>query len=71
MSRCHGWMITKRSSDLKVYSHYFKLYRSYSILFNLVNLAKFSLGAYLLLSKLRKRKRQFLCCVRLLHKAGS
>ena len=34
-------------------------------------MAKFSLRAYLLLSKFRKRKRQFLCCVHLLHKAGS
>ena len=31
----------------------------------------FSLGPYLLTSKFRKRKRQFLCCVHLLHKAGS
>ena len=34
-------------------------------------LLKFSLATYLLLSKFRKRKRQFLCCVHLLHKAGS
>ena len=34
-------------------------------------LAKFSLRPYLSLSKFRKRKRQFLCCVHLLHKAGS
>ena len=34
-------------------------------------LAKFSLRPYLSLSKFSKRKRQFPCCVHLLHKAGS
>ena len=34
-------------------------------------LRKFSSEPYLLLSKFRKRKRQFLCCVHLLHKVGS
>ena len=34
-------------------------------------LAKFSFGPYLSSSKFRKRKRQFLCCVHLLHNAGS
>ena len=42
-----------------------------TISFNLANLGKFSLGAYLLLSKFRERKQQFLFCVHLLHKAGS
>ena len=34
------WMTTNRKSHLKVYSHYFKLHRSYSISFNLANLGK-------------------------------
>ena len=52
--------------------------KSFKMLFALIQfhlmwqiLAKFSLGPYLSLSKFRKTKRQFLCCVHLLNKAGS
>ena len=57
----------------KVNSHTFKLHRSYSISFNQCQmLAKFSglnpKGPYL---SLGKRKRNFLCCAHLRHKAGA
>ena len=40
------WMTTNRLSHLhvKVYSHYFKLHRSYSISFNLANLGEIFFG---------------------------
>ena len=43
----------KPKKHLKVYSHYFKLHRSYSISFNLANYGEISLGPYLTLSKFR------------------
>ena len=46
----------------------FKLHRSYSVSFSLANLGEVFFGT---VSKFRKRKQQFLCCVHLLHKAGS
>ena len=58
-------------SHLKVYLHYFKLHWSLQFHLILQILVKFSLGPYLTLSKFRKWKGQFLCCVHLLHKAGS
>ena len=52
----------------KVNSHCFKLRRSYSISFNLSNVAKFSaVKSERTVSKVRKRKRQFLRCAGLLH----
>ena len=38
------WMTTNRKSHLKVYSHYFKLHRSFSISFNLANLGEIFFG---------------------------
>ena len=50
----------------------FALFQTSPILLNWLILVKlFSLGPYLSTSKFRKRKQQFLCCVHLLHKAGS
>ena len=72
----HDAMVVKFLDDnkpKKVNSHSFKLRRSYSISFNQCQmLAKFSglnpKGPYL---GLGKRKRNFLCCAHLLHKAGA
>ena len=47
-------------------SHCFKLHRSYSLSFNLSNV-----GEIFWIESERKRKRNFLCCVHLLRKAGS
>ena len=47
-------------------SHCFKLHRSYSLSFNLSNV-----GEIFWIQSERKRKRNFLCCVHLLRKAGS
>ena len=38
------WMTTNRKSHLKVYLHYFKLHRSYSISLNLANLGEIFFG---------------------------
>ena len=46
--------------------HCFKLHRSYSVSFNLSNV-----GEIFWIQSERKRKRNFLCCVHLLRKAGS
>ena len=59
--------------SLKKYSYCFKVHRSYSISFNLYNCRQNFLrlnpkGPYL---GLRQRKRKFLCCVHLLHKASA
>ena len=53
----------------KVNSHCFKLHRSYSISFNFSNLGEiFWIEAERTVSEFRKR--DFLCCVHLLRKAG-
>ena len=50
----------------------FKLHRSYSISFNLSNVGEiFWIKSERIVSKFRKRKRNFLCCAHLLHKAGA
>ena len=65
-----GWQLTDKVTwkSIRTISNFTDL-----IQFHLIwqILAKFSLGPYLSLTKFRKRKRQFLCCVHLLHKAGS
>ena len=38
------WMTTNQKSHLKVYLHYFKLHRSYSISFNLADLGEIFFG---------------------------
>ena len=66
------WMTTKPIKSLKSFfctiSNFTDLIQ-FHIIWQI--LAKSSLGPYLSLSKFRKRKRQFLCCVHLLHKVGS
>ena len=49
-------------------SHCFKLHRSYSLSFNLSNVGEIF---WIQSERKRKRKRNFLCCVHLLRKAGS
>ena len=49
-------------------SHCFKLHRSYSLSFNLSNVGEIF---WIESERKRKRKRNFLCCVHLLRKAGS
>ena len=75
MSRCHGNKIFGRQQTHKVTSKSICTISNFTnlIQFHLIwqILAKFSLQLYLWLSKFRKRKRQFLCCVHLLHEAGS
>ena len=64
-------MTTNRKFTSKVNSHCFKLHRSYSISFNLSNVGGiFWVKSKRTVSKFRKRKRNFLCCAHLLHKAG-
>ena len=73
----HVAMVAKFLDDNKPISH-LKSTRTISNFTDLIQfhliwqiLAKFSSRPYLSLSKFRKRKRQFLCCVHLLHNAGS
>ena len=65
----HVAMVAKFLDDNKVNSHCFKLYRSYSIYFNLSNVGKplwgWGVESESTISKFRKRKRKFLCCVHL------
>ena len=71
----HVAMVAKFLDDnklIKSLKSLFALFQTSPILLNWLILVKlFSLGPYLSTSKFRKRKRQFLCCVHLLHKAGS
>ena len=73
----HVAMVAQFLDDNKPISH-FKSTHTISNFTNLIQFyliwqlsAKFSSRPYLSLSKFRKRKRQFLCCVHLLHNAGS
>ena len=75
MSCCHGSKIFGWKQTNKVTYQSIRTISNFTVLvqFHLIwqILAKFPLGPYLLLSKFRKRKWQFLCCVPLLYKAGS
>ena len=71
-SLCHVAMVAKFLDDnkaIKSLKSLFALFQACRLIWQI--LAKFSLGPYLTLSKFTKRKRQFLCCVHLLHKASS
>ena len=60
------WMTANRKRHLKVNSHFFKLHWSYStsFIFKICQiLAKFGVEPERTVSKFRKRKRKFLCCV--------
>ena len=73
-SLCHVVMVAKFLDDNKPMKSIRTISNfTYLIQFHLIwqILAKFCLGPYLSLSKFRKRQRQFLCCVHLLHKVGS
>ena len=69
----HVAMVAKFLDDnklIKSLESLFALFQTSPILFNFISFDK-SLEPYLSLTEFRKRKRQFLCCVHLLHKAGS
>ena len=62
----------KPKIHLKVNSHCFKLHRSFSISFNLSNVGEiFWIESERAICEIRKRKRNFLCCVHLLRKVGA
>ena len=74
----HVAMVAKFLDDnkpkihLKVNSHCFKLHRSFSISFNLSNVGEiFWIESERAICEIRKRKRNFLCCVHLLRKVGA